>query len=267
MSRKTCSHCLQTGHNRRTCPQRSDQGKQHDATINKRKGRKCGYCLTRGHNRRTCEALEGDFQVFKWLSGKVRQALLDRIVEADLGLGTMFVQEVYEYGDKGYYKATRPFFIAGYNWGGVDLFTDNPHTLIKAKRVGTCTPTMNGERQWSAGRLLRMLHRQAQGEPDHFPISPANGRTAIGTTPSDWLECNDLTLRRLSDATDEFSKHRKRVFGGRRDRESFDVAPEVVIARQALGLDITENQYRSAQRYYEDPAHYGVWPKKFILTP
>jgi type II secretory ATPase GspE/PulE/Tfp pilus assembly ATPase PilB-like protein len=96
MSRKTCSHCLQTGHNRRTCPQRSDQGKQHDATINKRKGRKCSYCLTKGHNRRTCEALEGDFQVFKWLSGKVRQALLDRIVEADLGLGTMFVQEVYE---------------------------------------------------------------------------------------------------------------------------------------------------------------------------
>ena len=267
MSLKTCSHCFQTGHNRRTCPKRSDHRKQEDAAINKRKGRKCGYCLTGGHNRRTCEALEGDFQVFKWLSGKMRQATLDMIVEADLGLGTMFVQSVYQYGPNGYYKADRPFLIAGYNWHTVDLLTENPPNLIKAKLIGTCTRNMNGDRQWSAGRLLRMLQRKAEGNPQQSTISPANGRTAIGTPASDWLECNDLTSRHLSDSKDEYTKHRKTIFGGQGDRESFSVAPEVVIARQALGLDITENQYRSAQRYYEDPAHYGVWSKKFILTP
>lgn len=55
-----CSYCGKRGHNRRTCPHRSEEQKQVDKTWQKkpgpRKGSKsvCSYCGEVGHNRRTC---------------------------------------------------------------------------------------------------------------------------------------------------------------------------------------------------------------------
>lgn len=55
-----CSYCGRRGHNRRTCPHRSEEQKQVDKTWHNKPGPKrgaksiCSYCGECGHNRRTC---------------------------------------------------------------------------------------------------------------------------------------------------------------------------------------------------------------------
>ena len=56
-SKRTCSYCRQTGHNRRTCPdlakssygQRVQQRSRESAS-----NRRCGFCQQKGHTQRTC---------------------------------------------------------------------------------------------------------------------------------------------------------------------------------------------------------------------
>ena len=55
-----CSYCGKRGHNRRTCPHRSEEQKQVDKTWQKKPGPRqgtrsqCSYCRRFGHNKRTC---------------------------------------------------------------------------------------------------------------------------------------------------------------------------------------------------------------------
>lgn len=55
-----CGYCGKIGHNRRTCPHRSEEQKQVDKTWHCKPGPRsgsksvCSYCGQLGHNRRTC---------------------------------------------------------------------------------------------------------------------------------------------------------------------------------------------------------------------
>jgi hypothetical protein len=58
-----CSYCGRRGHNRRTCPHRSEEQKAIDKKWMKKSGPRkgsrsqCSYCGLHGHNRRTCPHL------------------------------------------------------------------------------------------------------------------------------------------------------------------------------------------------------------------
>lgn len=94
-----CGHCGQRGHNRRTCPHRSDEAKAQDKkwmrTPGRRKGSttQCSYCGGVGHNRRTCPHLK--------LRKKTALRLIDSAVhratrilsENGFGLGAMYEKQ------------------------------------------------------------------------------------------------------------------------------------------------------------------------------
>ena len=99
-----CSYCGQKGHNRRTCPHRSDEAKAFDKQYMRKSGRRkgsstqCSYCGGFGHNRRTCPLLKSDKAwVISQTSVIVRSAIenLSRI-----GCGVGFLQKTHRWGDE-----------------------------------------------------------------------------------------------------------------------------------------------------------------------
>jgi len=91
-----CGYCGKAGHNRRTCPHRSDEAKAQDKKWMRKSGRRkgsttqCSYCGVVGHNRRTCPHLK--------LRKKTALRLVDSAVhraatllsENGFGLGAMY---------------------------------------------------------------------------------------------------------------------------------------------------------------------------------
>ncbi len=98
-----CGHCGRKGHNRRTCPYRSDEAKEFDKTYMRKPGRRkgsstqCSYCGGIGHNRRTCQLLKSDRAwVVKQSEVVVRSALENLSL---VGCGVGFLQKTARWGD------------------------------------------------------------------------------------------------------------------------------------------------------------------------
>lgn len=96
-----CGHCGNSGHNRRTCPERPEEHKRIDATWHMKPGRKkgsrtiCSYCGLQGHNRRTCVHLKRrKLQATRFIESSVKRAL-SALPEYGLGVGAMYVQSSY----------------------------------------------------------------------------------------------------------------------------------------------------------------------------
>ena len=92
-----CGHCGGRGHNRRTCPQRSDEAKEWDKTYMRKPGRRkgsstmCSYCGALGHNRRTCQLLGSDKA---WVLSQAEVVIRSAIENLSLiGCGVGFLQK------------------------------------------------------------------------------------------------------------------------------------------------------------------------------
>lgn len=110
-----CGHCGQKGHNRRTCPHRSDEAKAQDKKWMRKSGRrkgsatKCSYCGTHGHNRRTCPHLALRKQVaLKLVDSAVQRAMM-LLSENGFGLGAM-----YEKANPWYRKEKNTYVVASH---------------------------------------------------------------------------------------------------------------------------------------------------------
>lgn len=98
-----CSYCGKKGHNRRTCPHRSDEAKEHDKKYMRKAGRRkgsttqCSYCGGIGHNRRTCQLLKSDKA---WVISQVEAVVRSTIGNLSLiGCGVGFLQKTSRWGD------------------------------------------------------------------------------------------------------------------------------------------------------------------------
>lgn len=98
MAQRRCSYCGNTGHNRRTCPQRkqyiADNPDSYTALLeNQRKAnhsdRKCSYCGDTGHNRRTCPTLEKHKRNAVRRNREFRATLLESMREHGFGEGAL----------------------------------------------------------------------------------------------------------------------------------------------------------------------------------
>jgi len=107
-----CGHCGRPGHNRRTCPHRSEEQKQVDKTWHvkpgPRSGQKsiCSYCGEEGHNRRTCWHLK---HRISRAEGFVENAISFALSQySDNGLGPGALYEVTDrwYDSKATYLVT-----------------------------------------------------------------------------------------------------------------------------------------------------------------
>ena len=114
----TCSHCYDTGHNKRTCPARKEQLESRLAAepeglgnyyarslarmtgtnpvtgeeVSRRyegNGRTCSYCTESGHNRRKCETLASDRRRYAALTLTARQSARSLLMERGIGVGAM----------------------------------------------------------------------------------------------------------------------------------------------------------------------------------
>ena len=123
-----CSHCYNSGHNKRSCPQKLERMQKHYETekaaggahvdyyagqlarqtgVNPETGAKqrrrteygrtCSYCKESGHNRRKCGTLATDRVRYAALTQKVRAEQRALMVEQGCGVGAMVQTE--QYGD------------------------------------------------------------------------------------------------------------------------------------------------------------------------
>ena len=130
-----CSHCYQTGHNKRGCPQlkeeierrRAEFGdddwkvRSHDShrrwTSRKGETRRCTYCGEIGHNRRTCPTLGGHVEQMQKASVVFRRRFVDALQASGVGVGSLLVHNSYWNDGK-----TR-YLVTGINWGAVSAFS------------------------------------------------------------------------------------------------------------------------------------------------
>ena len=115
-----CSHCYETGYNKRTCPARLERLQRNYETAKedggyvdyygrqiakmtgtdptsgektKRRyegyGRTCSYCGQGGHNRRKCETLASDKQRYSALSFSARFQAKELLMERGIAVGAM----------------------------------------------------------------------------------------------------------------------------------------------------------------------------------
>jgi hypothetical protein len=71
------------------------------AKAERMKSVKCGYCGERGHTRRVCTAVKQDYEVYKVLSKKCRQAAYDKLRDMNINIGSMVFARRW---DRGNYK-------------------------------------------------------------------------------------------------------------------------------------------------------------------
>ena len=60
---------------------------------------KCGYCGELGHTRRVCPAVKEDYEVYKVLSKKYRQAAYDKLRELNVNIGSMVFNRRWQNGE------------------------------------------------------------------------------------------------------------------------------------------------------------------------
>jgi len=82
-----CGYCYKTGHNKRTCPSRSDESKARGA--NSASKRRCGWCYNTGHNLRTCATFKQLWTDYLKLIGAYRRRVRPLLVKAGLGRGAL----------------------------------------------------------------------------------------------------------------------------------------------------------------------------------
>jgi hypothetical protein len=115
-----CSHCYETGHNKRTCPAKLERLKRNyeSAVVDgnhvdyygrqiarmtgtdpksgektsrryEGHGRTCSYCQEGGHNRRKCETLASDKQRYSALTFSARFQAKELLMARGIGIGAM----------------------------------------------------------------------------------------------------------------------------------------------------------------------------------
>ncbi len=134
-----CRYCYQTGHNQRTCPQKTAaMKKRHDrdrelgetdsywirqyqartAPKSKKVSQQtCGYCQERGHTRRKCDVLQKDVSWFVQHHNEHVHAAHDYIVNSPVGLGSLFRQqkEEYDHNTSSYIKINTLLVLTDFN--------------------------------------------------------------------------------------------------------------------------------------------------------
>lgn len=86
-----CGYCGNSGHNRRTCPNRSPDVKQSDNAYYKRYRRKrtCRYCRNTDHDKRKCEKLVADRNDWIAKNAKFRKRFIEDAKLVGFGVGAL----------------------------------------------------------------------------------------------------------------------------------------------------------------------------------
>lgn len=115
---------------------------------------RCSYCATRGHTRRTCQNLKNDYTIFKIRTDAARQRWYEKLVEAQVGIGSLLLVSRGGYNDDGkWITAKVANVLIGYDVASVHAHCTDGGSLMTAS-AGVI-----------ASRASQWLARTRLGEP------------------------------------------------------------------------------------------------------
>ena len=120
---------------------------------------KCGYCGELGHTRRVCPTVKQDYEVYKALSKKYRQAAYDKLRELNVNIGSMVFTRRWS---NGAYKNVL-YLVTGFKLDNVDY-----HSTM-AECVKVTSPQGHGD-LWLAVHQLEGLIEQGKASPSASPV-------------------------------------------------------------------------------------------------
>ena len=129
------------------------------AKAERMKNVKCGYCGEKGHTRRVCPTVKQDYEVYKVLSKKYRQAAYDKLREMNVNIGSMVFTRRWSNGE---YKNVL-YLVTGFKLDNVDY-----HSTM-AECVKVTSPQGHGD-LWLAVHQLEGLIEQGKASPSASPV-------------------------------------------------------------------------------------------------
>ena len=221
-----CRHCYGKGHNRRTCPQLTEQYKRRaqneidtgegrnghwhreyakrtgvwldngekatELRRNRRGGtRRCKYCAKTGHNTRTCEELKTAKAEAITETRRVRAAIAVGLKEAGLGIGALVV--------RGEGENQVGYMVKGFNWENINhenikhnpnvvhLEVLNPASVNNWNRTSQIPlPPMEGVNENSWNTNTQL-------------VGPVSGSAVQSVVPEGWVENQDFLVGMFED--------------------------------------------------------------------
>lgn len=220
-----CRYCGATGHNSRTCPDKTEtyrrraqaecdngegrEGYWHQQYAKrtgkwlngdpanemkaKRRGstRRCKYCNKTGHNSRTCEELKQAKAAFMDEAIAARQIVAENMRAAGLGIGALIKGQ--RYGTPVLYM------VESFHWGNLNHETlANGQSFLSLKLLTGAAGADRWHRQRNAELPKEMLPVEIQERRSYYDHYEIAGPVAGGwTPPAGWLEGEDIDLKQI----------------------------------------------------------------------
>ena len=119
------------------------------AKAERMKNVKCGYCGERGHTRRSCPAVKEDYEVYKVLSKKYRQAAYDKLQELNVNIGSMVFNRRWQNGE----YQNHIYLVTAFDMSAVDYHDQD------AKCVKVSSPQGHGDIWLSPSQMDSLIAR------------------------------------------------------------------------------------------------------------
>ena len=213
-----CRHCYGKGHNRRTCPQLTDQYKRRAVNeLNNGEGRegywhgeyakrtgywldpdtqengekatelkksrasgtrRCKYCAKTGHNTRTCPELKEAKATAIRETREYREAALAVLVERGIGIGALVQTRRYD--------STLAYMVKGINWNAMTHRSGNNNSSIINLEI--LNPSLVSGWQRNNQIPVPPVNAESTNWDAYEVIGPVPGAAVPLTIPDGWLE-------------------------------------------------------------------------------
>ena len=110
---------------------------------------KCGYCGELGHTRRVCPTVKQDYEVYKALSKKYRQAAYDKLREMNVNIGSMVFNRRWQNGE----YQNHIYLVTAFDMSSVDYHDQD------AKCVKVSSPQGHGDIWLSPSQMDSLIAR------------------------------------------------------------------------------------------------------------
>ena len=119
------------------------------AKAERMKNVKCGYCGERGHTRRVCPTVKQDYEVYKVLSEKYRQAAYDKLRELNVNIGSMVFNRRWQNGE----YQNHIYLVTAFDMSNVDYHDQD------GKCVKVSSPQGHGDIWLSPSQMDSLIQR------------------------------------------------------------------------------------------------------------
>ena len=187
-----CSHCHESGHNKRGCETLKTQiaerrvadpddwrVKNHDRhrayTSRKGETRSCTYCDATGHNRRTCAALKGHVAALQKIGVAWRRAFVAALQTSAIGTGSILVNDGW--------RGKKRYLVTGINWENLSYI----HRNRRALKVRNLAQLTQGEFLCALPRLEMFSEGDLSGTSTDGDITVLGAKGNI-TPPAGWVD-------------------------------------------------------------------------------